>query len=160
MSFEFVATLDPRFCVRRTRAGEVVVPVPSDDGVCVAPSRIRGAGDGLFAARPHARGALLAVYAGAPLRTLAALRLRDKAYLMRLGPQCYIDAREHAGVLARYINDACGRAWTNAEFEKRPEDAPPRALVIAARDIDAGEEIYVDYGRWYWASGRGNTPDS
>jgi hypothetical protein len=24
------------------------------------------------------------------------------------------------------------------------------AWVISTRDIEPGEEVYVDYGRWYW----------
>lgn len=31
-----------------------------------------------------------------------------------------------------------------------------RALVVALRDIAAGEELYVDYGKWYWAKAKGN----
>jgi hypothetical protein len=29
-----------------------------------------------------------------------------------------------------------------------------RAEVVATRDIAAGEEVYVDYGKWYWAGSR------
>ena len=35
-------------------------------------------------------------------------------------------------------------------FEKRPEEAC--AYVLANRDIMAGEELFADYGRWYWLS--------
>jgi hypothetical protein len=149
--------LDARLCIRRTRAGEVIVRVPCGEELRVAPSRIPAAGEGLYAARAYGCGELIAVYTGTPLRTLGALRLPDKSYLMRLGPQCYIDAREHRGVLARYINDACDPARQNVVFEKHEEQRC--ALVIAARAIDEGEELYVDYGKWYWAArGRGNTP--
>jgi SET domain-containing protein len=34
------------------------------------------------------------------------------------------------------------------KFDKRPEEQC--ALVIALRDIEKGEELFVDYGRWYW----------
>ncbi len=56
---------------------------------------------GLFATKCFAKGEILCVYSGTVLKTLEALRLRDKTYLMRLGEQCYIDAREHEHVLAR-----------------------------------------------------------
>jgi len=26
--------------------------------------------------------------------------------------------------------------------------------VVASRDIAAGEEVYVDYGKWYWAGSK------
>jgi SET domain-containing protein len=29
-----------------------------------------------------------------------------------------------------------------------------RAEVVATRDIAAGEEVYVDYGKWYWAGSK------
>ena len=148
--------LDARFCVMRTLAGEVVVPVPSDEGVAVEPSRIPGAGCGLFARRMYAPGELVTVYRGTVLRTLQALRLVDKTYLMRLGPQCYIDAREHTSVRARYINDSCDATRHNVQFHKRAEEYC--ALVLATRYIEVGDELYVDYGKWYWAGSRGNSP--
>jgi SET domain-containing protein len=30
-----------------------------------------------------------------------------------------------------------------------------KARVIALRDISPGEELFVDYGKWYWASIKG-----
>lgn len=33
-------------------------------------------------------------------------------------------------------------------FDKRPEDKC--AYVRAMKDILPGEEIFVDYGKWYW----------
>ncbi len=35
-------------------------------------------------------------------------------------------------------------------FQKCPEDKCAR--VVALRDIAVGEEIFADYGKWYWAS--------
>ena len=26
--------------------------------------------------------------------------------------------------------------------------------MVASRDIAAGEEVYVDYGKWYWAGSK------
>ena len=143
-------------------------------GLCVAPSRLPGAGHGLFAAR---RGAarkgwawrardVVCVYEGSVLATKSALRVEDKSYLMRLGPQAraatrpvslsvacaplssvlarrssahaarqrasvmtttlgsqvYVDAREHPGVLARYINDPRNAAACNVTLDKRPAE--------------------------------------
>jgi SET domain-containing protein len=117
--------------------------------VVVAPSRIAGAGQGLFAAARIEAGTVVCFYTGDVLRTVDALRLADKAYLMRLGPQTYIDAGDaerHGDVMARYINDSRNPARHNVRFDKRPDEL--RAAVIATRDIEAGEELYVDYGRW------------
>jgi hypothetical protein len=59
-------------------------------GLRVGPSQLAGAGDGLFAARAFRAGELVCAYraaGGAVLPTAEALRLQDKSYLMRLGPQ-------------------------------------------------------------------------
>jgi len=74
------------------------------------------------------------------------MRLEDKTYLMRLGEQSYVDAREHTDVLARYIND-CGNSFFHND--KRPDEG--FALVVTKRRINAGEEVYLDYGPFYWA---------
>ncbi len=79
----------------------------SSSPLAVRPSAIPSAGRGLFTTAPIPAGSVVCVYTGAVLPTAAAVALKDKAYLMRLGPQVYIDAadeEEHAGVMARYIN--------------------------------------------------------
>lgn len=129
-----------------------------EPGLYVALSKIPDAGLGLFASHDFAVGALVAKYTGKLLKTTEALRLADKSYLMRLGPQKYVDCRECMDVGARYINDCRRKDMYNVRFEKRPDEND--ALVIAIKAIAAGDEIYVDYGRWYWASTKGNTlPD-
>lgn len=49
----------------------------------------------------------------------------------------------------RYINDCINQFGWNVAFLKSPEDSC--AFVVATRDINEGEEIYVSYGKWYWA---------
>lgn len=114
----------------------------------VAESRIPAAGLGLFAAESIAEGAAVCDYVGEVLPTREAIKLGDKTYLMRLGPQVYVDARADARVAARYINDARNPSRWNVRFDKRPEER--RAVVVATRDIAEGEELYVSYGAWYW----------
>lgn len=100
-------------------------------------SHVPGGGWGLFTTAPIPAGTEVVEYRGTPLRTAAAVAAgRDKAYLMRLGPQAYTDGREHAGMLARYMNDARAVRYNNVYFDKRPEAGC--AVAIALRDIDAG----------------------
>eukprot|EP00439_Symbiodinium_sp_Y106_P079570 s2086_g18.t1 len=111
----------------------------------VAPSQLgTEAGLGLFVQQAVAPGEVLCEYRGRTFTTAEAMRLEDKSYLMR-----YIDAREDTSLIARYINDCRNPAVYNVSFEKRPGEG--RALVVACRPISAGEELFVDYGRWYWA---------
>jgi SET domain-containing protein len=62
--------------------------------------------------------------------------------------QCYIDAKDSFEVSARYINDCRNGNLYNVWFLKSPRERC--AFVITTRDIEASEEIFVDYGRWYW----------
>jgi hypothetical protein len=82
--------------------------------------------------------------------TKQALRLKDHSYLMRLGPQVYVDAMDHPSVMARYINDARNKTYTNVIFHKLADER--KAQVIALKDLEPGDEIFVDYGKWYWLS--------
>ena len=49
----------------------------------------------------------------------------------------------------RYINDCIDPSGWNVTFDKQPEEKC--AYVIATRNIVAGEELFVNYGKWYWA---------
>ncbi|KAL3658126.1 hypothetical protein V7S43_016969 [Phytophthora oleae] len=120
-----------------------------DNGVEVRDSNIPGAGKGLFATKLHPRGSTVCVYSGEVLPNEAAWKLKDKAYLMKLGDGVYVDALNCPNVLARYINDCRGHCGGfNVHFQKRPEDG--KADVVAMRDIQPGQELYVNYGRLYW----------
>lgn len=56
---------------------------------------------GLFAGTDFKQGSVICKYTGKVLQTREALRLEDKSYLMRLGEQCYVDAKDTLNVLAR-----------------------------------------------------------
>eukprot|EP00941_MAST-03F_sp_MAST-3F-sp1_P000327 g327.t1 len=120
----------------------------SDESLVVLKSLIPDAGFGLFVKKPFEKGSIICEYTGILLRTKEALRIKDKSYLMRLGPQAYVDARETLEVYARYINDCGNKFLYNVEFDKKPDLG--KAYVIAKRDIQPGEELFVNYGKWYW----------
>merc|ERR1712137_621387 len=102
------------------------------------------------------------------------MKLEDKSYLMRLGENIYIDAKNpivtekrndddsfdikskgiEEEIKARYINDCRNKNGYNVEFIKLPSEK--KALIRAIRDIEINEELFVDYGKWYWASIKGN----
>ncbi|CAM9334022.1 unnamed protein product [Ectocarpus sp. 12 AP-2014] len=117
----------------------------------VKQSSIPSAGQGLFAREHFTAGAVVCEYTGRQLRTVEALRSPDKSYLMRLGPQqVYVDALDDPEVMARYINDCRNSSLYNVAFRKLPQES--KALVVALKDIQPSQEIFVDYGRWYWLS--------
>ena len=51
-------------------------------------------------------------------------------------------------IKARYINDCVNPSGHNVRFVPIP--AEERAHVVTLRAIEAGEELFVDYGSWYW----------
>jgi hypothetical protein len=127
--------------------------------VRVGVSGIPSAGRGLFAAQHIPAGAPICDYDAThpatgervTLTTREAMRLRDKRYLMRVGPGEYTDAGPCC--VGRLINDARNPARTNAAFHKRPGEG--RAVVVALRSVAAGEEVFASYGRLYWLAGGG-----
>mmetsp|Transcript_103899 Transcript_103899/g.292388 ORF Transcript_103899/g.292388 Transcript_103899/m.292388 type:complete len:176 (+) Transcript_103899:92-619(+) len=134
-----------------TLDGETSTVAPADFGLEVRPSQLgEHAGDGLFCMSAVPEGTVICEYTGRVLCTQEAMHLEDKSYLMRLGPQSYVDARDTISVLARYINDCRLPAVYNVRFDKRPDEG--KALVVACRHICVGEELFVDYGKLYWAS--------
>jgi hypothetical protein len=75
----------------------------SEDGLVVKATTLPGCNFlGLFANRHFAKDSLICKYKGTILTTREAMRLEDKMYLMRLGEQCYIDAKDASHVFARY----------------------------------------------------------
>ena len=127
------------------------------DSIAVRPSLIAAAGRGLFATAPIASGALICVYSGRvlTLKQVTQLSVAERDYVMGgFGINTHVDAsgEAHAGVFARYINDN----WNveggapNVEFVKLRRQA--KALVVAARRIEAGEELYARYGAGYWSA--------
>ena len=107
-------------------------------------------GDGLFAAKPiFGPGVHLCDYTGTYYNTKDAMAKQNHSYLMRLGSQTYVDALDHLDVLARFINDCRNPALHNVKFVKVPGLC--KAKVVTLRPILEGEELYVDYGKWYWA---------
>lgn len=69
----------------------------------VADSWIPGAGKGLFAACDISAGTTVCSYYGLMLSTKDAISRADKSYLMRLGPQLYVDAKDVPECLARFV---------------------------------------------------------
>ena len=117
--------------------------------VKIKPSRIPQAGNGLFSNRRFQKGELVCEYTGKVLTLLQAIRTPDKTYMMGgFGLNVHLDAQECPESMGRYINDPRNPELLNVEFVKL-RDAR-KALVVATRDIEVDEELYVSYGEGYW----------
>lgn len=123
---------------------------PLPECVAVRDSTMVGAGMGLFATRPLARGTRVGCYGGLVVPAdaegdyvLAVRRSRAEG-----GPYA-VDARDAATGQVHWsgrVNHA-PHAWANAEWK---HDAATDAVVLTLRaDVAAGAELTVDYGPDY-----------
>jgi len=117
----------------------------------VKDSSIPGAGKGLFTSKFIAKGTRIVEYKG-KIRTWEEVKLDDSNYyIFYVNENHIIDAASYKRSPARYINDAKGLQRinglkNNAEFICEGL----RVFVDATRDIPAGAEIFVGYGKDYW----------
>ena len=119
------------------------------DGLRVTTSSVAHAGNGLFATRDFAPGEHLADYTGDEL-----IIRRDGdggPYCLALTKRRAIDAAATNTGYGRWANDPRGSdGGPNAEFVLNPARGTGRLRATAR--IRKGEEIFVSYGRQYWAT--------
>jgi hypothetical protein len=119
------------------------------DGLRVTTSTVPRAGSGLFAARDFAAGEHLADYTGDEL-----VIRRDSdggPYCLALTQRRAIDAAATNTGYGRWANDPRGsNGGPNAEFVLNPARGTGRLRATAR--ILKGSEIFVSYGRGYWAA--------
>ena len=137
---------------RRQREKEAAYRVgPAWRRLRVAPSTVKGAGEGLFATERIAAHETIGFYRGEVLTLREALQLKDRDYLMGgFGPNAHVDASKAFAMPGRYVNDSFDASRLNARFDK--SKATRSARVVALRDIGEGEEIFASYGRSYWSA--------
>jgi hypothetical protein len=119
------------------------------DGLRVTASTVAHAGSGLFAARDFAAGDHLADYTG---DELVIRRDGDGGpYCLALTQRRAIDAAATNTGYGRWANDPRGSdGGPNAEFVLNPARGTGRLRATAR--IRKGSEIFVSYGRQYWAA--------
>ena len=117
----------------------------------VKESNISGAGRGLFTSKFISKGIRIMEYKG-KIRTWKEVKHDDSNYYIYYVTRNHIiDARNYKKSMARYVNDAKGLKKikglnNNAEFIRDRY----KVFVEATRDIPAGAEIFVSYGKEYW----------
>ncbi len=115
-------------------------------------SKITGAGKGLFTKQYIAKGERIIEYKGRITTWKDVLQGDDfNAYVYYITRNHVIDAMSHKKAMARYVNDASGLTRikgivNNSEFVKDGK----KVFIEAMKDIPAGEEILVAYGKEYW----------
>ncbi len=129
-----------------------------EDKISVKKSGLPGAGKGLFAKTFIPKGTRVVEYKG-DITTWKEVDHEDgdNGYIYFVKRNHVIDALRTPEALARYANDARGIARVkgvsnNAEYM---EDGL-KVYITSVKDIPAGSEILVDYGKEYWAVIRHN----
>lgn len=131
----------------------------SQSHLVVKRSTIPAAGKGLFTRKFIAKGTRIVEYTG-KVTTWKDVNHDDgrNVYIYYLKRYHVIDARRHTKVLARYANDANGLVKIKGIRNNCVYVTDGlRVFIEAAKDIPAGTEILVDYGKEYWQVIRQNT---
>ena len=113
-------------------------------------SRLPGAGRGLFTTKFIPKGTRIVEYKGRVSRWKEADH-EDNGNIYYVNRNHVIDARPFEKALARYANDARGLTRAkglanNAEYEEEGL----KVYIKSTKDIPAGSEIFVGYGKEYW----------
>jgi hypothetical protein len=118
----------------------------------VKKSTLPNAGKGLFTKKFIPKGTRIVEYKG-KTRTWKEVQADEdeSPYIYYVKRNFVIDALNDKKALARYANDARGlervkNISNNAEYVEEGT----RVFIEAAKDIPAGEEIFVGYGPEYW----------
>lgn len=126
----------------------------------VKKSTVPGAGKGLFTKVFIPKGTSIVEYKGRITKwknVEADEKKGENKYIFYVKRDHVIDAQPYKKALARYANDARGLQRiiglrNNAIYVEKGL----RVFIEATRDIPAGSEIFVDYGKEYWDSIRHN----
>jgi len=117
-------------------------------------SKISGAGKGLFTKKFIPKGARIVEYKGA-VNTWKKVDHKNgtNGYIFYINRDLVIDALPYKNALARYANDAKGFSkkkllLNNSEYVVDNG----KVYIESTKDIMAGSEILVDYGKEYWTA--------
>lgn len=121
-----------------------------ETGLFVKPSKVPGAGDGLFTSKPIKKNTNIAKYEGERIsKTELDRRYGDATapYVLEYPRGVFIDARSTQSSIARYAN-ACdypgNRRACNAKL------SGVNGYLRSTKNIASGAEILTPYGSEYW----------
>ncbi|MDO9000105.1 MAG: SET domain-containing protein [Bacteroidota bacterium] len=120
----------------------------------VKKSKLPNAGKGLFTTKPIKKNSKVIEYKGEIIdwkEYEKRVLLNRDGYLFYINKKRCIDAFDTPQHLARFANDAAGLGRVkglknNANYEIFGN----KCYIVSSRDIEAGEEIFVNYTKEYW----------
>ena len=127
------------------------IDIPEEDYLYIQQSQITNAGKGLFTSIDIEKGEIISKFKGEVLNYFEAKRRKesgDDDYFMNLPSGEVLDCKR-TDCFAKFANDAEGIPSTfnnNSIITMDDEDV----VLVAKRNINSGEEIFVGYGKRYW----------
>jgi len=128
-----------------------------DADLVVRKSQIPNAGNGLYYEPTHGksrliihRDSIICYYTGYRHNFLSQKYLKNKSYLLNISGDILVDPYPTPNIKGRYINDPRNEEVVNCQFV--PDVKTFSCKVVALRDIQAGEELFVSYGEMYWSN--------
>jgi uncharacterized protein len=123
----------------------------------VKTSSIPGSGKGLFTKVFMPKGSHVIEYTGIVTTWDAVKDDHTNAYICYVQDDLVIDSRTDTTALARYANDAAGLTRVRGlNNNARYTFDDGKVYLEAMKDIAAGAEIFVSYGKEYWDTVREN----
>ena len=115
-------------------------------------STIPGAGKGLFTKQFIAKGTRIVEYKGRAITWKLAQQQKDfNGYVYFIKNALVIDAKNYIKAFGRYANDANGISkLKKTSNNSRYVVDGKKVFIEATKNIDAGSEIFVSYGKEYW----------
>jgi SET domain-containing protein len=123
-----------------------------DKQLFVKKSSIPDAGKGLFTKKPISKGTRIVEYKG-KRSTWKEVKDEDgkNGYIFYINRNNVIDGLPATKTFARYANDARGLVRIKGLLNNSEYIVDGlKAYIEASKDIPAGGEIFVDYGKDYW----------
>jgi SET domain-containing protein len=123
----------------------------------VKKSSLPNAGNGLFVKIDFKKGETIAEYKGRRRTWAQVENDADNGYIYHIDDDNVIDAQKNVNTFGRYANDAAGLQKVsglrnNAVYVENDN----RVFIRATRNIKAGNEVFVSYGKRYWRQVREN----
>jgi SET domain-containing protein len=116
----------------------------------VKKSTIKQAGKGLFAAKDIPKGTKLGYYAGVYMNERGYDKLNNQDYVWEVSRDKYVDAKPCPRATLRYINSKMPKKGTKRSFNVEPYTYKGKLWYRTTKPIKAGDELFIDYGEYYW----------
>jgi len=128
------------------------IDASEEDYLYTQPSQIPNAGSGLFTSIDIENGEIIAKFIGEVISNDEANRraeLGDDDYFMMLPSGDTLDCKR-TDCFAKFANDTEGIPSGFKNNSIITIDDEDNVVLVANRDIQSGEEIFVGYGKKYW----------